>query len=79
MFPPPFELIECIDLFNILNAEISGLARISDTNYLYLIGLSFFENSFSIISLKLCLLDCRSRKEYDESHIISANHIRRVS
>ncbi|CAF3415227.1 unnamed protein product [Rotaria socialis] len=58
MFPPPFELIECIDLFNILNAEINGLARISDTNYLY-------------------LLDCRSRKEYDESHIISANHIRR--
>lgn len=60
MFPPPFELIECIDLFNILNAEINGLARISDTNYLY-------------------LLDCRSRKEYDESHIISANHIRRDS
>ncbi|CAF1239582.1 unnamed protein product [Rotaria sordida] len=58
MFPPPFELIECIDLFNILNAEINGLARISDINYLY-------------------LLDCRSRKEYDESHIISANHIQR--
>jgi len=60
MFPPPFELIECIDLFNIINSEINGLARVSDTNYLY-------------------LLDCRSRKEYDESHIISANHIRRVS
>ncbi|CAF1108289.1 unnamed protein product [Adineta ricciae] len=58
MFPPPYELIECIDLFNILNAEINGLARISDTNYLY-------------------LLDCRSRKEYDESHVISATHIRR--
>ncbi|CAF1266757.1 unnamed protein product [Adineta ricciae] len=57
MFPPPYELIECIDLFNILNAEINGLARISDTNYLY-------------------LLDCRSRKEYDESHVISATHIR---
>ncbi len=39
MFPPPFELIECIDLYNILNAEIHGLARISDTNYLYLLGL----------------------------------------
>ena len=26
-----------------------------------------------------CLLDCRSRKEYDESHIISARHMRRVS
>ena len=25
------------------------------------------------------LLDCRSQKEYDESHIISARHIRRVS
>ncbi len=25
------------------------------------------------------MLDCRSRKEFDESHIISANHIRRVS
>ncbi len=42
MFPPPFELLECIDLFNILNAEINGLARISDTNYLYLLGLVFF-------------------------------------
>lgn len=39
MFPPAFELIECIDLFNILNAEIHGLARISDANYLYLLGL----------------------------------------
>ncbi|UJR29216.1 hypothetical protein I4U23_010430 [Adineta vaga] len=58
MFPPPYELIECINLFNILNAEINGLARISDTNYLY-------------------LLDCRSRKEYDESHVISATHIQR--
>jgi hypothetical protein len=44
MFPPPFELIECIDLFNILNAEINGLARISDTNYLYLLGLFASEN-----------------------------------
>ncbi|CAF1503183.1 unnamed protein product [Adineta steineri] len=58
MFPPPYELIECIDLFNIINSEINGLARISDTNFLY-------------------LLDCRSRKEYDESHVISATHIRR--
>jgi hypothetical protein len=79
MFPPPFELLECIDLFNILNAEINGLARISDTNYLYLLGLLFcFINLFSTILLKF-FLDCRSRKEYDESHIISANLIRRVS
>ncbi len=46
MFPPPFELLECIDLFNILNAEIDGLARISDTNYLYLLGLFFLLNIF---------------------------------
>ena len=44
MFPPPYELIECIDLFNILNAEINGLARISDTNYLYLLGLYYFSH-----------------------------------
>jgi len=75
MFPPPFELIECIDLFNILNADINGLARISDTNYLYLLGLFAFKNILSIVFI----LDCRSRKEYDESHIISATHIRRVS
>ena len=49
MFPPPFELIECIDLFNILNAEINGLARISDINYLYLLGsyLFYFLKIFS--------------------------------
>ena len=49
MFPPAFDFIECIDLFNILNAEISGQARISDANYLYLLGLySFFENVLHI-------------------------------
>ena len=78
MFPPPFELLECIDLFNILNAEINGLARISDTNYLYLLGLFLFSVTVFLNNL-IKTLDCRSRKEYDESHIISANHIQRVS
>ncbi|UJR18536.1 hypothetical protein I4U23_005443 [Adineta vaga] len=58
MFPPLFELINCNDLYNLLNAEINGLARISDRNYLY-------------------LLDCRSEKDYNESHIITAEHIKR--
>ncbi|CAF1448170.1 unnamed protein product [Adineta ricciae] len=60
MFPPLFELIDCHDLYNLLNAEINGLARISDRNYLYLI-------------------DCRSKKDYNESHLITAEHLKRNS
>jgi hypothetical protein len=39
MFPPTFEFIECVDLFNVLNAELHGVPRLSDRNYLYLLGL----------------------------------------
>ena len=79
MFPPAFELIECHDLFNILNAELNGLARISDTNYLYLLGSISFKGRARCASSNRLILDCRSRKEYDESHVISANHMQRVS
>lgn len=82
MFPPTFQLIESIDLFNILNAEINGLARISDPNYLYLLGLSDVFVWMRHFARKLdprSFSDCRSRKDYDESHIISARLIQRVS
>ena len=38
-----------------------------------------FSSIYSYNDLIRFLLDCRSRKEYDESHIISANLVRRVS
>ncbi|CAF0885581.1 unnamed protein product [Didymodactylos carnosus] len=57
MFPPPTQLLECGQLFNLLNAE-NFLPRLSDPNYLYLI-------------------DCRPRKDYEESHVITAHHLKR--
>lgn len=54
MFPPTLELIECNDLYNVLNAEIDGLARISDTNYLYLLGRFPFDRR---VSIHFCLFE----------------------
>jgi hypothetical protein len=80
MFGPLIEFIECQSLYNTLN-ELIDYAKISDQFYLYLLGeliniptIKFLVN----FSIKKFSIDCRSRSDYNESHILSAKSVKTV-
>jgi hypothetical protein len=78
------EMIGCQSLYNLLNEGIE-FAKIGDPYYLYLLGyLSFSYKLKNIIyhitflCISILQLDCRSREEYNESHILCAKNIKQV-
>jgi hypothetical protein len=82
MFEAPYVFIDCSSLYNVLN-ESFECAKISDPFYLYLLGkretrkICPNEQSSILSVLVVAQKDCRSKSEYNESHIVSAKHMKK--